>query len=237
MTEDAHAGNLIDHGRRERRMIKNMNRRLFFTIAMLFATALAVLPSARAQGGQSFSNPQNNKGTCNPSAAAKSLAGEFLKKCQEEGQKDSAGCIASRVFAGVRDAVNSLAANGKFTIGARKIEFNRAQEGVLRSPGNRIFISGAPLPADATKVKVSLTKTGKGGAAAGVHICAIDPANPNSATALGSFHFNESRKVGDTEFMEVTGAQGKFLQVFLDGKSGFLDKLPLEFKAECATCK
>jgi hypothetical protein len=157
--------------------------------------------------------------------------GELIKKmvaeCKKEGAANTAQCVQDdSKLAKVARALNTLTGNGSLTIGPRYIEFGKNQDGTVQAPGNRTFVSGAPL--EKNGASFSLTHH-DGNAKLGVTVCKID--GTGKATRLENFTLDgSSMKDGETVSKSYSGLKGQFLQVFLDGQ-GVLKKFKLTFKA------
>jgi hypothetical protein len=129
-------------------------------------------------------------------------------------------CIknADKYAEAVEDMVkffNQAADNGRWTIGPRRIEWGKAQNGAVVSTFSRVFISAAPIDKDSITVKV---KKIDGKAKADVIICKVD--DKGNFIKLAEFEF---AKGDDNEGQEITktvsGVKGHLVQVRIDADS------------------
>lgn len=193
----------------------NKTRKRFtslFALMLVFSFVLAFSTSASAQ--------------CDAGAISK-LIKQLREECNKEGEPNAIQCTKTgEKLSKVVKTLNSLTSNGSLTIGPRYIQFNKDQDGTVIAPGDRTFVSGAPLEKDGA----SLTLTHHdGNAALDVVVCKIDAAG--KATRLDSFTLDGKKmKNGETVTKNYTGLKGNFFQVFLNGK-GIGTKFKLTFKA------
>jgi len=110
---------------------------------------------------------------------------------------------------------NQAAANGRWTIGPRRIEWGTPQTGAVVSTFSRVFISAVPIDKDSITVKV---KKLDGKAKADIIICKVD--DKGNFTNLAEFSFS---KGDDNEGQEITktvsGVKGHLVQVRIDADS------------------
>jgi hypothetical protein len=128
-------------------------------------------------------------------------------------------CLSSAQYAEAVDKMvdyfNEKANNGWATIGPRRIDFGSTQEGTLIGPGERVFLSPAPLDKDSVTIHVK--KLGGKGKST-VVVCKID--ENNVQTKLEEFEFAEGDdNTGQEITKTVSGVSNRLLQVHLAGKS------------------
>lgn len=183
-----------------------------FAMTLVFSFVMAFSTSASAQ--------------CDAGAIGK-LITKLREECKKEGEPNAIQCTKTgEKLSKVVRTLNSLTSNGSLTIGPRFIEFNKNQDGTVIAPGDRTFVSNAPLEKDGASF--SLTHH-DGKATLEVAVCKIDA--DGKATKLESFTLDGGKlKDGETITKNYTGLKGNFLQVFLNGK-GLASKFKLTFKA------
>ncbi len=110
---------------------------------------------------------------------------------------------------------NENADNGRWTIGPRRIEWNKPQTGTVVSTFSRVFISAAPVDKDSITIKV---KKIEGKAQADIIICKVD--EKGNTVKLAQVEF---AKGDDNEGQEITktvsGVKGHLVQVRIDADS------------------
>ncbi|MDQ3821524.1 MAG: hypothetical protein M3362_28120, partial [Acidobacteriota bacterium] len=110
---------------------------------------------------------------------------------------------------------NEKVNNSWATLGPRQMEFGSTQEGNLIGPGDRVFLSPAPLDKDSLTVRIK--KLG-GRARTVVVICKIN--DNNTQTKLDEFEFAEGDgNTGQEVTKTVYGVQNHLVQVHLDAKT------------------
>lgn len=128
-------------------------------------------------------------------------------------------CIskADKYAKAVEDMVkffNANADNGRWTIGPRKIEWNKPQTGAVVSTFSRVFVSAAPIDKDSVTVKV---KKIDGKAKADVIICKVD--DKGNFINLATVEFDKTDGAGEEITKTVSGVKGHFVQVRIDADS------------------
>ena len=109
---------------------------------------------------------------------------------------------------------NAAADNGRWTIGPRRIEWGKAQNGAVVSTFSRVFISAAPVDKDSITVKV---KKVDGKAKADVIICKVD--DKGNFIKLAEFEFSKGDDEGQEITKTVSGVKGHLVQVRIDADS------------------
>ena len=109
---------------------------------------------------------------------------------------------------------NQQANNGRWTIGPRRIEWNKAQTGTVVSTFSRVFISAAPVDKDSITVKV---KKLDGKAETDIIICKVD--EKGNFVKLAQFQFDKKDDAGEEITRTVTGVKGHLVQVRIDADS------------------
>ena len=110
---------------------------------------------------------------------------------------------------------NTAAANGRWTIGPRRIEWGKTQSGEVVSTLSRVFISAAPIDKDSITVKV---KKVDGKAQADVIVCKVD--DKGNTVKLAQFEFAKGdENTGQEITKTVTGVKGHLVQVRIDADS------------------
>lgn len=112
---------------------------------------------------------------------------------------------------------NQMAANSWARIGPRRLDLDTDLVGRIVGPGDRTFISAAPMDED--QVTISIKERGGRGKTE-VSICVHTP--DGKVKSLGEMLFNEDRRAKmktENESKTVRGVKGKFLSVVFDGKS------------------
>jgi len=120
------------------------------------------------------------------------------------------------------EAVNQMLAfynqevnNNWAEIGPRKIEFGTSQEGDVIGPGERVFISPAPVNKDSVTIKI---KKLDGRARTSVVICKIT--QNNIPTKLAEFEFAEGDgNAGEEITKTVSGVRNQLVQVHLHAET------------------
>lgn len=128
-------------------------------------------------------------------------------------------CIgkADKYAKAVEDMVrffNANADNGRWTIGPRKIDWNKPQTGAVVSTFSRVFVSAAPVDKDSITVKV---KKIDGKAKADVIICKVD--DKGNFINLATIEFDKTDGAGEEITRTVSGVKGHFVQVRIDADS------------------
>ncbi len=112
---------------------------------------------------------------------------------------------------------NRTAGNSWARIGPRRLDLDTDLNGSIVDPGDRTFISAAPMDEDEVTV---IVKERNGTGKTEVLVCMHTP--DGKATQLAEMLFNEDRRAKrkmESERKVINGVKGKFLSVVFDGKS------------------
>lgn len=110
---------------------------------------------------------------------------------------------------------NTMANNGRWTIGPRRIEFGNTQTGSLVSTASRVFISAAPLDKDSVTFKV---KKLDGRAKTQIIICKVTEKGDFINLYEGEFDKGNDN-VGQEITKTITGVKGQLIQIRIDADS------------------
>jgi len=112
---------------------------------------------------------------------------------------------------------NTLVGNTWAQLGPRALEFNKTLSGTVVGPGDRMFISAAPIPADLDEVEIELKKE-DGKSETEVTVCKV--AANGQGTTLWSFTIDGGKdNQGKTWKKTFKNVDGYILSVFLNSKS------------------
>jgi hypothetical protein len=198
-----------------------MNRKVFLSLFLMFALHITTMPTARAENCRS----------------AAQVTGDIYKKWGEviiatgcvTGVTIASGgvalpltlkCIdkADKYAQAAEDMIkwfNTMANNGRWTIGPRRIEFGTTQTGSLVSTASRVFVSVAPLDKDSVTFKVKKTD---GKAKAQIIICKVTEKGDFINLFEGEFDKGDDN-VGKEITKTVTGVKGHLVQIRIDADS------------------
>lgn len=198
-----------------------MKQKVFLSIFLIFTLHITTMPAARAE-------------TCRSAAQ---VTGDIYKKWGEV--IIAAGCVtgvtvasggvalpvtlkcidkADKYAESVEKMVswfNTMANNGRWTIGPRRIEFGNTQTGSLVSTASRVFISAAPLDKDSVTFKV---KKLDGKAKAQIIICKVTEKGDFINLYEGEFDKGDDN-VGQEITKTVMGIKGHLVQIRIDADS------------------
>ena len=139
--------------------------------------------------------------------AAKALGPEF-PQCSDSAKYATAASAMERFF-------DQKANSSWSAIGPRKLLFGTQLEGDLVGPGDRVFLTPAPLDKDSITIRV---KKLDGRSKTHVVICKIN--NQLAATKLTEFEFdNGDGNIGQEFTRTVTGVRNQLVQVHLDART------------------
>jgi hypothetical protein len=198
-----------------------MKQKVFLSIFLIFTLHITTMPAVRAENCRS----------------AAQVTGDIYKKWGEviiatgcvTGVTIASGglalpatlkCIdkADKYAESVERMVswfNTMANNGRWTIGPRRIEFGNTQTGSLVSTASRVFISAAPLDKDSVTFKV---KKLDGKAKAQIIICKVTENGDFINLYEGEFDKGNDN-IGQEITKTVTGVKGHLVQIRIDADS------------------
>lgn len=152
--------------------------------------------------------------------------------------KDLLACYQKASFAtGLADMMtgwwNKMVADQSTTwstLGPRRLDMNKDNDGTLEGTGGRMFVAAVPFRTDSATVTIS-ERDGKGKASAVV--CLHEPDGKAREVKTVWFNDTDTRKDNESETrtVELTGVKGLLPSIHLDGKS-FSNKLSYTLRVD-----
>jgi hypothetical protein len=158
---------------------------------------------------------------------AQKLFTELKTKCAAEGAADLKQCQRLNKIAPILEGAKKLLSGLGVSIGNDWMKIGTVESGNIVNPANPRFTTELPVDKDALAVKLDKL-AGKGGVDAA--ICAFD--DKGSVTKLGEIKIADGDRETETKTVNVSGANGKILQVQLDGTGGALRRMKFNLLAK-----
>jgi hypothetical protein len=182
----------------------NMRKKLltvsFMIMALIYTTAT---PPVSAQD-------------CKTPGPFREAMKQLTSECKKLGSfSDLVGCVTSApLYAKIIGIYNGIVGDGPLKIGPRNLNFNQTEQGSLKIPGDRVFITG---PSDRATVTLSIKKRGGQGGAK-VSICKVDG---NGNVALLDTHTFQPDDPDGKEYKKTfSGVLAHGFTTFMDGQGG-----------------
>lgn len=146
------------------------------------------------------------------------------KKQLADGTDQRKGCLVSNVYNKILPVMKGLAKDNRFGPGDRILFIGESQNGNLVAGANRTFVAGAPSAKDNLKVEITKTDGDNGGF---IRVCSID--DKGVIKSIGTAKFEEKEANG-TKTINVTGVEGKVVQIEVASFGGVLKNFKYTLK-------
>jgi hypothetical protein len=143
---------------------------------------------------------------------------QLTSECKKLGSfTDLVGCVTSApLYAKVIGIYNAIVGDGPLKVGPRNLNFNQTEQGSLKIPGDRVFITP---PSDKGSATISIKKRGGQGGAK-VSICKVD--GNGNVTLLDTHTFQPDDPDGKEYKKTFSGVLAHGFTTFMDGAGGGL---------------